>query len=111
MGIFEQIFGKFLSKDEKSFVDVSKNICKFDGINLNSLVVFAPKNIFELNKVIDCVAANQPIIINFSAIKKSEYFELSSYLSGAIFALKAQAFRLQSGLYVIVPKNVKLATL
>ena len=111
MSIFEQIFDKFLSKNDKNTVGISKNISKFDGINLNNLVVYAPKNLFELNKVIDCISANQSIIINFAGIDKKEYNELSNYLSGAVYAIKAQVFKLQSGLYVIVPKNVKLVTL
>lgn len=111
MSFFEDIFDKFLLKDNQSFVGVSNNIPKFDGINLNSLVVYAPKNIFELNKVIDCIVANQSIIINFSSIKKNDYDAMSNYLSGAVFALKAQVFKLQSCLYVIVPKHIKIATL
>lgn len=111
MGIFEHIFGKFLQNGDKNFVDISKKISKFDGINLNALVVYAPKNIVELNKVIDCVSTGQSIIINFSSIKKSEYNNLSNYLSGAVYAMKAKVFRLQSELYVIAPKNVKIATL
>ena len=111
MGLFEQIFDKFLTKTDKNFVDVSKNIAKFDGINLNSLVVYAPQNLFQLNKVIDCIASNQSIIINFSSIKKNEYTAFSNYLSGAVFALKAQVFKLQTNIYVIAPKNIKIATL
>ena len=111
MGIFEHIFNKFLQNNDKKVVDISKNISKFDGINLNALVVFAPKNIVELNKVIDCISMGQSIIINFSSIKKSEYNHLSNYLSGAIYAMRAKVYRLQSELYVIAPKNVKIATL
>ena len=111
MGLFEQFIQNFLSNQDRGFVSVSKNISKFDGINLNSLVVYAPKNIAELNKVIDCIMIGQSVIINFSSIPKKDLLSFSNYLSGAIYAIKAQVFKLQNQLFVITPKNIKLATL
>ena len=111
MGVFEQIYDKFLSNTKNSFVEVANNISKFDGINLNNLVVYAPKNLVELNKVIDCVACGQSIIINFASIAKGDCVGFSNYLSGAVYALKAQVFKLENQLFVIAPKNIKISTL
>ena len=110
MGIFEQFLSNFRA-NENSFVDIQKDISKFDGINLNGLVVYAPKNLKELNKVIDCVLCGQTIIINFASIKKIEQQQFSNYLSGAVYALRAQVFHLQNQLFVISPKNMKISTL
>ena len=78
---------------------------------MSSLVVYAPKNLSELNKVIDCVACGQAVIINFAGIKKQDFQSIVDYLSGALYTLKAKISRLQNQLYVIMPKSIKLATL
>lgn len=110
MGIFEQIFDKFTENDKNIFVDTDKKISKFDGINLNNLVVYAPKNLRELNKVIDCVATGQSIIINFSSFKKNRE-QYSNYLSGAVYAIRAQVYQLENQLFLISSKNSKISTL
>ena len=105
-------FGEKYSKNNlEQSVKVNDSIKKSDGVDVSSLVVFAPKNVEEVNRVIDCVSNGQPIIINFSSIKKAEYNSISNYLSGALFALKASISRLQNEIYVIMPKSKKLATL
>ena len=78
---------------------------------MSSLVVYAPKNLSELNKVIDCVLGGQAVIINFENIKKSEFQNMADYLSGALYTMRAKISRLQNQLYVIMPKSIKLATL
>ena len=111
MSLFKQFVDKFLGKENNTFVDVSDNIAKYDEINLNSLVVYAPKSLQELNKVIDCVAKEQAVIINFGAIKKKDYQTYANYLSGAVYAIKANVFQLESQLFVIAPKSLKIAKL
>ena len=112
MGLIKTIISNYIKdKQTESEVNVSNNISKYDGINMSSLVVYAPKNILELNKVIDCVASGQAVIINFASIKKSEFQSIVDYLSGALYTLRAKISRLQNQLYVIMPKTVKLATL
>ncbi len=112
MGLIKTIVNNFVKQKEiESEVSVDENIKKYDGINMSSLVVYAPKNLIELNKVIDCVAGGQSVIINFASIKKAEYQTVVDYLSGALYAIKAKISRLENQLYVIMPKSVKLATL
>lgn len=111
MSLLKQLVEKFMGKENGQFVGVADGIEKYDGVNLNSLVVYAPKSLQQLNKVIDCVASGQAIIINFEAIKKKDYQTFSNYLSGAVYAIKANVFQLQNQLYVIAPKSLKLATL
>lgn len=88
-------------------VEVNKNI----GQSGDGLVVYAPKNIPELNKVIDCIARGQTIIINIDNIKQTNYNKIVDYLCGALYALNADINCLQNSLYIITPKNVKLSTL
>ena len=112
MSLIKSIVSKFVKeKNIEQSVSVNQDIKKYDGINMSSLVVYAPKNIQELNKVIDCVAGGQSVIINFGSIKKVEYQSTVDYLSGALYSLRAKITRLQNELYVIMPKSVKLATL
>lgn len=112
MSLIKSIVDKFVKqKNIETTVNVSDEIKKYDGVNMSSLVVYAPKNITELNKAIDCVSGGQPVIINFGAIKKAEYQSVVDYLSGALYSLRAKISRLQNELYVIMPKSVKLATL
>src|SRR5574344_1638313 len=99
-------FNKEQTSDKQ--IKVAEQIQKYDGVNLNSLVVFAPKNIEELNRVIDCVAGGQPVIINFGSIKKNEMQSTSDYLSGALYAVRAKINCLQNQLYVIMPKTIAL---
>ena len=71
MGLLKTLIESFTKEKDKSLqVNVSDDVKKYDGINMSSLVVYAPKNITELNKVIDCVAGGQAVIINFANIKK-----------------------------------------
>ena len=112
MGLIKTIVNSFLKeKQSNAEVNVSNSIEKYDGINMSSLVVYAPKSLPELNKVIDCVASGQAVIINFASIKKAEFQSTVDYLSGALYTLRAKISRLQNQLYVIMPKSVKLATL
>ena len=112
MGLIKTIVDSFVKqKLPQSEVKVANEISKYDGINMSSLVVYAPKNIVELNKVIDCVANGQAVIINFASIKRTEYQNMVDYLSGALYSLRAKISRLQHELYVIMPKTIKLATL
>ena len=112
MGLLKTILQNFTKEKDKSFeVKINEEVKKYDGINMSSLVVYAPKNITELNKVIDCVAGGQAVIINFDNIKKAEYQNMADYLSGALYSLRAKISRLQNQLYVIMPKSIKLATL
>lgn len=112
MSLIKSIISNFSKKEvRQTKVSVNENIKKYDGINMSSLVVYAPKNIEELNKVIDCVAGGQSVIINFASIKRYEYQNVVDYLSGALYAIRAKISRLENQLYVIMPKSVKLATL
>lgn len=112
MGLLKSVINSFVKKKQvESEVEISSDIKKYDGINMSSLIVYAPKNIEELNKVIDCVAGGQSVIINFGSIKKAEYQTIVDYLSGALYAIRAKISRLENQLYVIMPKSVKLATL
>ena len=112
VGLLKSIISNFV-KDKNSNVkiQIADQIKKYDGINMSSLVVYAPTNLSELNKVIDCVSSGQAVIINFENIKKSEFQNMADYLSGALYTMRAKISRLQNQLYVIMPKSIKLATL
>lgn len=112
MSILKSLISNFVKdKQKNTSIQIDDNIKKYDGINMSSLVVYAPKSVAELNKVIDCVAGGQSVIVNFGNIKKQDFQNMADYLSGALYALRAKISRLQNQLYVIMPKSVKLATL
>lgn len=115
MSLLKSILKSFTQKYSKNnfehIVKINDSIKKSDGVDVSSLVVFAPKNVAEVNKVIDAISNGQSIIINFASIRKSEFASISNYLSGALYALKANISRLQNDIYVIMPKSKKLATL
>ena len=112
MSILKSIISAFVKdKQQKTEIEINDDVKKYDGINMSSLVVYAPKNLTELNKVIDCVLGGQAVIINFGNIKRAEYQNMVDYLSGALYTMRAKISRLQNQLYVIMPKSIKLATL
>ena len=111
MGLLKSLISNFVEKKKNCSVEIANTLSKYDGINMSSLIVYAPKNLEELNKVIDCVSSGQPVIINFGNIKRTEYQNMADYLSGALYTLRAKISRLQNELYVIMPKSIKLATL
>ena len=112
MGLLKSIISNFVKeKDGGSQIEIANEIKKYDGISTTSRAVYAPKNLLELNKVIDCVLGGQAVIINFENIKKSEFQNMADYLSGALYTMRAKISRLQNQLYVIMPKPIKLATL
>ena len=102
-------FGFECEKPEK--VKFESGLKKENGININGLVVYTPKNITDINQVIDAVAKVQAVIINFSAIKKSERLRINDYLLGALYVLNAEIVCLQNELYVVMPKGANLTTI
>ena len=112
MSFLNNLLNGFINKNSttKSTVAINKKIGQ-NSANTNGLVVYAPKNIPELNKVIDCIASGQTIIINMGNIKSAEYNKVADYLCGALYALNADINCLQNSLYIITPKNVKISTI
>ncbi|MGN1213132.1 MAG: cell division protein SepF [Christensenellales bacterium] len=111
MKFLDNLLSGFINKNNiKSSVEVNKTI-EQNANDINGLIVYAPKNIAELNKVIDCIARGQTIIINMGNIKSAEYNKVADYLCGALYALNAEINCLQSSLYIITPKNVKISTI
>ena len=112
MSLLKSILSNFVKNNSNcKSIEIVDEIKKYDGINMSSLVVYAPKNLTELNKVIDCVSGGQAVIVNFENIKRTEFQNMADYLSGALYSMRAKISRLQNQLYVIMPKSVKLATL
>lgn len=113
MSFLNEIIKNFANKNKNTSqgVQINKNIKPVEEKNSNDIVVYAPKNISELNKVIDCIAFGQPIIINLNNIKTAEFNKITDYLCGALYALNADIQCLQNLLYVITPKSIKLSTL
>ena len=111
MKFLDNLLSGFINKNNiKSSVEVNKTI-EQNTNDINGLIVYAPKNIAELNKVIDCISRGQTIIINVANIKNAEYGKLTDYLCGALYALNAEINCLQNSLYIITPKNVKISTI
>ncbi|MGN1221970.1 MAG: cell division protein SepF [Christensenellales bacterium] len=111
MKFLDNLLSGFINKNNiKSSVEVNKTI-EQNANDINGLIVYAPKNIAELNKVIDCIARGQTIIINMGNIKSAEYNKVADYLCGALYALNAEINCLQNSLYIITPKNVKISTI
>ena len=110
MSFLNNLLNGFISKNNaKNSVYVNKNILQ--NADANGIVVYAPKNITELNKVIDCIAKGQTIIINMGNIKSAEYNKVADYLCGALYALNAEINCLQNSLYIITSKNMSISTL
>lgn len=113
MKFLSALLEKFATKQKQTgTVEISKSIDENkNAINLNGLVVYAPKSLTELNKAILCVKDGQAVIINFANMKKSELQRIFDYLSGAFFATNAQMMCLQDLLYVVTPNGTKLSTI
>ena len=112
MGLLSTLIEKFKKNtiSEKSVdVKLDSTNANFDG--KDNILVYAPKNIAELNRVIECVKSGQSVIVNFGSIKKCEYISVTDYLSGALFAINANINRLQDELFIITPQKVSLSTL
>lgn len=112
MNFIRELINSFAKKNQndRQQVQINKDIQQHNG-QTDGLIVYAPKNIPELNKVIDCTVQGQTVIVNMSNIKTSEYDKVVDYLCGALYALNADINCLQNSLYIITPKNVKISTL
>lgn len=112
MSFLNNLLNGFINKNSntKNTVSVNKNIGQ-NSADTSGLVVYAPKNIPELNKMIDCIAKGQTIIVNMENIKSNNYNKMADYLCGALYALNADINCLQNSLYIITPKKVKISTL
>ena len=54
MSLLKSIINNFVKeKSVNTKIEIADQINKYDGINMSSLVVYAPKNLLELNKVIE----------------------------------------------------------
>lgn len=110
--MLNELIKSFVKKNEsQNQIEISKSIERGTGEDYAGLVVYAPHNLAELNKVIDCVCTGQTVILNMGNIKNAEYNKIADYLCGALYALNADINCLQDALYVVTPKNVKLSTL
>lgn len=111
MGFLSDFFDGLKNSKSHNISNVEVNNLVDGSNNKNGLVVFAPKNVGEVNKIIDCVANGQTLIVNMGNIRGVQFQEISDYLSGALYALKADINCLQDNLYIVTPQNVKLSTI
>ena len=112
MSLLNGFLNKLKQENRPKVIEINKNIKKSNkDINLNNLVVYAPKNLNELNTAIDYLCKGQALILNLAGINKREFARIEDYLCGALYAIKAETFCLQNLLYVVVPSGVGLTTL
>ncbi len=125
MGFFNYLF-KSLGFPEKEKVDESNiNLVSTEiqnanfvrpiddqkEINLNNLIVYAPKNSSEIHLLVDCLKRGEAIIIDLSNLCKNEVQRILDYINGALQALNGTLNRLQGNLFVLTPKNINIATI
>lgn len=73
-----------------------------------NLVTIRPKTFSDIEKVVDVLREGECSIIDMGEIKIKDTIRIIDFLSGAVYALKAELKRLQGDLYLLIPCNIKL---
>lgn len=77
-------------------------------VNINNLVIYAPKNHAEIQALVDCLIKKEACIVNLGGIAESDCNRILDFLSGAIYALNGTIKRLQGDLFILAPKGIEV---
>ena len=72
------------------------------------LVTVKPKSFEDIELIIEALLLGECSIIDLSDISGGETEKLLDFLSGAVYALKADLKRLQGDLFLLIPNGIKL---
>ena len=76
-----------------------------------NLITIKPKNFSDIEKVVDSLINGECSIIDMGSINHEETVRIIDFLSGAVYALRAELSRLQGDLYLLIPSSIKLNNL
>lgn len=111
MGIFD-FFAKELPQTEEtrrkpSFASAAQPI-NMRSINGGALQVFKPRSFGDVEKIINTLRDNKPVIVYLNEIKQDIAQRVLDLLSGAIFALDGGVFKVEDFIYVFTPEGVNI---
>ena len=78
------------------------------SVPTKNIVTIRPKKFEDIEKSVDALINGECSIIDMGDIKYDEISRILDFLSGAVYALRAELRRLQGDLYLLIPNNVKL---
>lgn len=120
MGIIQNILEKFNINTEEELATYkrispiinTKNLKEENYLEENKhLVAVKPRCIEDIEKVVDALNNGECSILDLSMIKFKDMERIIDFLSGAVYALKADLQRLQGDMFVILPNSIKLNSL
>ncbi|MBQ7306922.1 MAG: cell division protein SepF [Clostridia bacterium] len=76
-----------------------------------NLTTIKPKSFSDIEKAVDSLIMGECTIIDMGSIKFDETVRIIDFLSGSVYALRAELCRLQGDLYLLIPSSIKLNNL
>lgn len=92
-------YDKFMAKRKPSTLPYQRN-----------LVLCTPKNLFELQKIIEELKLKRGVLFDLKSASAVEHQRMLDYLSGAVFALGARLDKIDYSKYLITPRGMDIST-
>lgn len=78
-----------------------------DGVNPN-FVVCTPRNLADVQKLINNLKHRQPALVDIARITEEEGQRVLDFLSGAIYALSGSMHRVSGSIFLFTPEGVNI---
>lgn len=78
------------------------------GKQNRNVAIFYPKNLTDLNEIVQFLATGNQALLNFKNVDKKVFQRVLDFVAGAIWALGGKVENLGNGLFLYAPKNTSI---
>ncbi|MDY6037733.1 MAG: cell division protein SepF [Eubacterium sp.] len=84
---------------------------RFSVTNTSSLklILIEPKGYEDCTKLVDCLKARKPVIINLERLETESARKIFDFLSGATYALNGNVQKIANNIFIFTPENVAVS--
>ena len=84
---------------------------RFSVTNTSSLklILIEPKGYEDCTKLVDCLKARKPVIINLERLETESARKIFDFLSGATYALNGNVQKIANNIFIFAPENVAVS--
>ena len=84
---------------------------RFSVTNTSSLklILIEPKGYEDCTKLVDCLKARKPVIINLEKLETESARKIFDFLSGATYALSGNVQKIANNIFIFAPENVAVS--
>lgn len=93
----------------KSSSRENKVINMYQTNNSNKIIIYQPINSEDAQNMIDSLKTKKPVVANFESVGHENAQRILDIMSGAMYALGGNVYKVASGIYVFAPENVDVS--